>query len=129
MNVAYKHLDSKLRVADLTIGQWIAALGGVAAGVVWGIYLSPLGPSLTLVTSVYLVALPVAAALFANLTEFDPWLMVRSAFAWRRLEGRFLPGPGDAARGYVVRDTEPAQVATAAAQSLHVDLEALWKEN
>lgn len=130
MNSAYKHLDSKLRVAELGVGQWLAVLAGAAASVAWGIYLSPLGPSLTLMTSVYIVALPVAATLFANLTEFDPWLLVRSALAWRRLEGRFVPGPGDGARGYLVRvEPQPDPMNAPSAESAQVDLKALWKEN
>jgi hypothetical protein len=129
MNVAYKHLDTKLRVAELTVGQWITVAVGMAIGLAWGLYLSPLGPSLTLMTSVYLVVLPVAATLFANLTEFDPWLLLRSAVAWRRREGRFAPGPGDGLRGYTVREDEQAdRTVSQRSEPPEMEIEALWEE-
>jgi hypothetical protein len=103
VNVAYKHLDAKLRIADLTIGQWISVLVGIGVAAVWGLYLSPLGTYLTLVSSVYFGALPAAAALLASMSEFDLWLVLRSALRWYRLEGRFASGPGGSAHGYVVR--------------------------
>jgi hypothetical protein len=128
MNIAYKHLDSKLRIAELSVGQWIAVLVGMAMAVGWGLYVSPLGPSLTLMTSVYMVALPVAATLFANLTEFDPWVLLRSLIGWRRLEGRFIPGPGGQARGYFVHEEEPSRNGSRAAELPEMDIESLWEE-
>lgn len=127
MNTAYKHLDSKLRIAELSVGQWIALLSGLTIAVVWGLYVSPFGPTLTLVSSIYAVALPGAAALFASLTEFDPWLLIRSAVAWRRLDGRFAAGPGGAARGYAVHEDEAGQGGQNPRQRLEeLDLSALW---
>jgi hypothetical protein len=127
MNTAYKHLDSKLRIAELTLAQWIGVLAGLAAGIVWGNYLSPLGSSLTLISSVYIAALPAAAALFARLTDFDPMLVIRSALAWRRLEGRFVPGPGDSASGYIV--TEQLDPGASPDREAELDLAALWEES
>jgi hypothetical protein len=127
MNVAYKHLDSKLRIAELSIGQWIGVLSGLAIAVAWGFYLSPFGATLTLVTSIYAVALPGAAVLFASLTEFDPWLLIRSVIAWRRLDGRFAAGPGGSAHGYSVLRDESGQEGEDARQGLEeLDLSALW---
>jgi hypothetical protein len=102
MHSAYKHLDSKLRIAELSVGQWLVVALGVGLGIVWGYYVSPFGPTLTLTSAVYIAALPSAAALFSTLTEFDLVLTVRSALWWRRLEGQFVAGPGRSARGYTV---------------------------
>ncbi|HEY1853997.1 MAG TPA: hypothetical protein VGG40_05360 [Solirubrobacterales bacterium] len=103
MNVSYKHLDTKLRIAELTVGQWLAVLIGVALGIVWGLYVSPFGPTITLTVAIYLAALPCGAALLASATEVDPFVLIRSAIAWRRLRGHFAPGPGRSASGYVVK--------------------------
>jgi hypothetical protein len=130
MNVAYKHLDSKLRIMELTIGQWLGVLAGVGLAILWAYELSPFGPQLTLISAIYIGALPAGAVLFANFTEFDLWLLVRSAAAWRRLEGRFAPGPSDSVRGYVL--LEPADDRDARAEqrrAIEVDLASLWEES
>jgi hypothetical protein len=128
MNLAYKHLDAKLRFGELTIGQWIGVILGLGTGVVWGLYLSPLGELLTIVTSIYIAALPVGAAVSANYTEFDPWLVLRSALAWRRREGRFIPGPGESAHGYVVYDDTSAGGREETLNLLpELDLASLWE--
>ena len=103
MNVSYKHLDSKLRIADLTIGQWLSVAVGVMLASIWGLYISPFGATITLTSAMYLAALPCGAAFLAGATEIDPFLLIRSAIAWRRLRGHFAPGAGGSARGYVVR--------------------------
>ena len=43
MNVAFKHLEAKLRFGELSIGQWAAILGGVLFALVFAQYLSPVG--------------------------------------------------------------------------------------
>ena len=102
MNTAYKHLDSKLRIAELTIGQWLGVLLGLGLAIAWGVYVSPFGPTLTVSSSVYVGAIPAGAVLLSSATELDPALLIRSAVAWRRMDGRFVPGPGHSASGYVV---------------------------
>jgi hypothetical protein len=104
MNIAYKHLDTKLRIGELTIGQWLAvALGvGIAGG--WALYVHPpIGATLTAVTAVYLGALPAGAALMASSSEFNLMLLLASAVRWRRSRRRYVPGPGDRLRGYELR--------------------------
>jgi hypothetical protein len=129
MNLAYKHLDSRLRIAELSIPQWIAVLGGVGIAVVWWMYLSPLGPSLTLVSAIYLGALPAGAAILASSTEFDLWLLARSALAWRRADGRYARGAGERAQGYAVHEDEAALALQQRRQdAIELDLESLWKE-
>ena len=41
MNVAFKHLEAKLRFGELSIGQWAGILGGVLFALVFAQYLSP----------------------------------------------------------------------------------------
>ena len=131
MNVAYKHLDTKLRIADMTIGQWMGVGLGLAVAIGWGFYLQPpLGPTLTAVTAVYLGALPAGAALLASMSEFDLLLMVRSAIRWRRHEGRFIPGPGNPVSGYVLRDPEPEETAGKTRERApELDPASLWEES
>jgi hypothetical protein len=129
MNVAYKHLDSKLRIADLTIGQWIGVIAGAALGVTWGLYVSPFGPTLTLTSAIYLAGLPIGAALCASITDFDPWLMLRSAVAWRRRDARFTPGAGASAAGYsVAQDAEVAANRAASGAVAQLDPGSLWED-
>lgn len=128
MNTAYKHLDAKLRIAELSIGQWISVLLGIGIAIAWGLYLSPLGTYPTLVTAIYLGAMPAGAALVATTSELDVWLLIRSAIRWRRLEGRFVSGPGSA-RGYVVHeDAEPDTGSNGRPPVKEIDLTALWEE-
>jgi hypothetical protein len=129
MNVAYKHLDSKLRIAELSIAQWISVFAGVAIGFVWGLYLSPFGLYPTLISAIYLGAIPGAATFFASVSEFDLWLLLGSAIRWRRREGRFVPGPGGSARGYVLRlDPEENRGRATRSQLNDLDLASLWEE-
>jgi hypothetical protein len=125
VNAAYKHLDARLRIADLTIPQWLGILGGVLLAIVWAQYVSPFGDYVTLFTAVYVGALPVGAALYAGLTEFDLVLFVRSALRWRRMPGRYVAGPGTAALGYVVL-ADPAAFAPEHNGARDIDLARLW---
>jgi hypothetical protein len=129
MNLAYKHLDTKLRVADLTVGQWLSVFAGLALAAVWGMYLSPFGTYVTLLSAIYLGGIPVGASLLAGMTEFDLWLLIASAMRWRRREGRFVPGPGDGARGYVVHDDALEQAAASRRDLDDLDLASLWEES
>jgi len=130
VNIAYKHLDSKLRIMELTVGQWLGVLLGVALAILWGYELSPFGFQLTLITAIYIGAIPAGAAVFASFTEFDLWLLMRSAAAWRRMEGRFVPGPGDSAEGYVlVERSDDPEHTTKRRPTSELDLAALWEES
>ncbi|HEX6022904.1 MAG TPA: hypothetical protein VFZ00_12965 [Solirubrobacter sp.] len=103
MNVAFKHLEAKLRFGELSIGQWASVLAGVLVGLLVAQYASPFGGVWGLVIGVYVGAIPACAALFASLSEFDLWGLLAAAVRWRRAPGRYLPGPGENARGYVLR--------------------------
>jgi hypothetical protein len=128
MNVSYKHLDSKLRISELTIAQWVAVFVAVIGAILYGRFLSPFGPAVTFATAVYMAGLPVAAVIAANASDFDLWLFVRSAIGWRRLDARYLPGPGAATCGY--RLTEPFDESLRAERERvsQLDLASLWGE-
>jgi hypothetical protein len=130
MNVAYKHLDSKLRIAELTVGQWIGVFFGMGIGVLWGVVVSPFGDYVTLISAIYLGALPAGAAVLAGYTEFDLWLLVRSAVRWRRLDGRFAPGSGGGARGYVLREEDDDERGRGdpRPRPRELDLQSLWED-
>jgi hypothetical protein len=130
VNIAYKHLDTKLRIADLTIGQWLGVAGGLGIAVLWGFYLSPFGLYPTLFSAIYMGAIPAGATFLASVTEFDVWLLIRSAIRWRRREGRFVPGPGSEVRGYVLREDPEEQGFHAARRATaDLDLASLWEES
>jgi len=123
MNPAYKHLDAKLRIAELTLGQWAGIVVGVIVGLVFGLYLSPLGPIPSLILAIYIGGVPVAAIFVASFSEFDLWLLIRAAWRWRRDDARYVPGPGSATDGYrilkPVGERAPSRVA-------ELDLAAIW---
>ena len=128
MNVAYKHLDSKLRIAELTLGQWAGVVVGLLIAVVFAFQLHPFGTSLTLITAVYLGGLPVCAAFMASLSDFDLWLLVRSCVRWRRADGRYRPGAGAVTHGYRLSESMNELLRAERARSAQLDLRALWDE-
>jgi hypothetical protein len=128
MNVAYKHLDSKLRISELTIGQWIGVFAAVMGAILYGRFISPFGPAVTFASAVYLAGLPIVAIVAANSSDFDLWLLVRSAIRWHRIDARYLPGSGSGSTGY--RLTEPLEEAQRAERErvTYLDLASLWGE-
>jgi hypothetical protein len=123
VNVAFKHLEAKLRFADLSIGQWASVLGGVLFAFVFAEYLSPVGGMGGVIIGVYLGAIPASAAFFASLSEFDLWGLVAAAMRWYRRDGRHVPGAGESACGYVLLADDPDEQQTS---TVDLDLEALW---
>ena len=83
MNVAFKHLEAKLRFGELTVGQWAMILAGTLFALLFAQYLSPVGGLAGVIIGVYLGAIPVSAAFFASLSEFDLWGMLAAAARWR----------------------------------------------
>ncbi|MBA2461234.1 MAG: hypothetical protein H0V45_05640, partial [Actinobacteria bacterium] len=64
----------------------------------------------------------------ASVSELDLWLLARSAIRWRRLEGRFLPGPGAPSPGYVlIEPDEERAYEQRRRQVPDLDLASLWK--
>src|SRR3954471_9995791 len=125
MNVAFKHLEAKLRFGELTIGQWTAVVAGLLFGLAFAQYLSPLGGVWSMVLGIYLGAVPASAAFFASLSEFDLGGLLAAALRRRRQPARYLPGGGRSAQGYrLLADSDCGAGAPAGSDEL--DLEALW---
>jgi hypothetical protein len=125
VNVAFKHLEAKLRFGDLTVGQWAAVLGGVLFAFGFAEYLSPVGGVAAVIVGVYLGAIPASAAFFASLGEFDLWGLIGAALRWWRGDGRYVPGAGVGAHGYsLLPDTVAAGERPLGVNEL--DLGALW---
>ena len=126
MHAAPAHLESKLRFWDFTVGQIAAAFAGIMLGFVWARFVSPLHGMLGAMTGAYIAALPVIPVFVASQTEFDLAGLVAGALRWRRLEGRYVPGPGQSADGYVLSVEGGSEIDLAG--SLELDLHALWEE-
>ena len=128
MRAAPAHLESKLRFWDFSVGQIAAAFAGIMLGVVWAKFLSPLHGMWGAMSGAYIAALPVIPVFVASQTEFDLAGLVAGALRWRRLEGRYVPGPGKSANGYVL-SVERAEIDLAGGVGgLELDLQALWEE-
>ena len=128
MHTAPAHLESKLRFWDLSVGQIAAAFMGIMLGVVWAKFVSPLHGMLGAMSGAYIAALPVIPVFVASQTEFDLAGLVAGALRWRRLDGRYVPGPGQSANGYVL-SVERGEIDLAGGVgSLGLDLQALWEE-
>jgi hypothetical protein len=129
MNTAPAHLESKLRFFwDFSVGQIAAAFVGIMLGVVWAKFVSPFHGMGGALTGAYIAALPVIPVFVASQTEFDLVGLVTSALRWRRLEGRYVPGAGEVASGYLVV-VEHAEIdLVGGAGALDLDLQALWEK-
>lgn len=128
INTAYKHLDSKLRIAALTVSQWVGIFAGVVLAIVYGDYVHPFGTMMTLVTAVYLGGLPIATILFAGFSDFNLMLLLCSAIRWRRMDGRYVPGPGPPTSGYRLHDATDWQTEAEGERLTELDLHRLWGE-
>jgi hypothetical protein len=117
-NVTYKHLEGKTVVGLFSLGQWVQLLAGLVAGLVFGIYLSPLPPMPTVFLACLLPGLPLAASYGAMGLEFSLTQGARAAWRFWRQPHRHLPGPGEAASGYLVEQPpDPYQPSAAADNS------------
>jgi hypothetical protein len=125
VNAAPAHLEAKLRFWEFTIGQIAAAVAGLLAGLLWASHLSPVGGLAAAVSGAYIAGVPVAAAFVASQTEFDLWGLLAAIARWRRLDGRYLPGPGPNAHGYLLTGEADGQPGGRVACEL--DLDALWE--
>jgi hypothetical protein len=125
MNVAYKHLENRLKIGEFTVPQWTGFFFGAMTALLWAMYLSPFGAYITIVTAVYIGGIPIAAAFLAGVTSLDLWLHVKALWRHRRAVGRYVPGPGDSARGYAPTADEP-HAHEAAVLTATLDLESLW---
>lgn len=121
---AYKQLEAKTRIGELTLGQWVGVIAGVLFAVVVIAWLRPFAMYANLVLGVYLGGIPVTIALVVSVGQFDVWLLLRAAWRWWRSDGRYTEGPGSAARGYGITGAERPEGEAVAAP---VDVQLLWE--
>lgn len=126
MNAAYKHLESKLKIGEFTIGQWAGVVLGVALMLAWGLYISPFGSSITIATSVYVGGIPIVAAVLVSYAEVNVLKLVLDCARWRRSPARYMPGSGEPTPGYVITPDLQAAQQSARSQIPALDLEKLW---
>jgi hypothetical protein len=126
VNLAYKHLNSKLKIGEFTVAQWAVVFFGVLLTLSWGFYLSPLSGYLTLITAVYIGGLPIALALISSFAEFNAGRFAKSAWRWSLAHGRYSPGPGMGASGYVITPDPRAARTAANLAAPELDLGSLW---
>ncbi len=128
-NVTYKHLEGKTVIGQFSLGQWAQLLAGVALGLLFGIYLSPLPAMPTIFIACLLPGLPLAASYGAMGLEFSLTQGGRAAWRHWRRPRRYLPGPGQSPVGYRVQpDPAERQPPGGGPEPLGSsrDLEALW---
>ena len=123
---AYKQLEAKTRIADLTLGQWVGVVTGVLSALVVIAWLRPFGTYVNLVLGVYLGGIPVTIALVVSVGEFDVWLLLRAAWRWWRADGRYAAGPGSGARGYQITGAGPSGTSSGANA---IELQRLWESS
>ena len=115
VNPTYKHLEAKLRLGGLRLGQWfqLVLAGGVA--VVFGMYVSPLPAGPTIALSVFVAGLPVSVSFAALGLEFSVRGFIAAVWRWARAPRRYVPGAGALGAGYIVTAAEPDQAPVAGA--------------
>ena len=128
MRAAPAHLESKLRFWDLSVGQIAAAFAGIMLGVAWAKFLSPLPGMWGAMSGAYIAALPVIPVFVASQTELDLGGLVVGAVRWRRLEGRYLPGAGETAHGYLLIEERTDAGVRDDAEVLQPWLAGLWDQ-
>src|SRR5919201_7016885 len=109
----YKHLEAKLRLGTLSLGQWVQITAAGTAAAVFGIYVSPLPTTATIFVSIVGAGLPVALSYGAMGLEFSVAQFARAAWRYWRQPRRFLAGAGQPTTGYLVHAdpiTTPAPV-------------------
>jgi hypothetical protein len=120
----YKHLEAKLRLGSLSLGQWVQVTAAGAAAAVFGVYVSPLPTTATIFVSIVGAGMPVALSYGAMGLEFSVAAFAVAGWHYWRRPRHYLPGPGTCAAGYVVVDEQPA---SRSSEATHVgDREPLW---
>jgi hypothetical protein len=127
VNPAPAHLESKLRFFwDLSVVQIAVAFVGIMLGFVWAKYLSPFHGMGAALSGAYVAALLVLPVFVASQTDFDLPGLAMGALRWRRQEGRYVPGAGGHASGYLLLVDMARPGGGGGADGL--DLDYLWEE-
>jgi hypothetical protein len=101
-NETYKHLEDPLRLSGLTIGQYAALGATTLVAIVFGLYLSPLSPGVTIGVSLFLAGLPISLSYAVSGSDVAIGDTIVSLYRWVRGAKHFLPGAGEIPAGYVV---------------------------
>ena len=108
-NETYKHLEDPLRLSGLTVGQYAALCGTTLVAIVFGLYLSPLPPGVTMGVSLFLAGLPIALSYAVSGFDVAMTDTITALYRWAREDKHFLPGAGEPTAGYVVAQSDGEQ--------------------
>jgi hypothetical protein len=101
-NETYKHLEDPMRLSGLTIGQYAALSGTAIVAIVFGLYISPLSPGVTMGLSLFLAGLPIALSYAVSGFDIAIADTLAALYRWARNDKHYLPGAGETPAGYVV---------------------------
>jgi hypothetical protein len=101
-NETYKHLEDPTRLSGLTLGQWAAMFGAALVAIVFGLYLSPLPPGVTIGLSLFVAGLPLALSYAVSGFDMAISQTIAAVYRWARGAKHYLPGAGEPPSGYVV---------------------------
>jgi hypothetical protein len=121
----YKHLEAKLRLGALSLGQWVQITAAGAAAAVFGVYVSPLPTSATIFVSLVGAGMPVALSYGAMGLEFSVASFAAAAWRYWRSPRQYMAGAGEPGSGYVVV-REPHPTASDGAAPHLGEREPLW---
>jgi hypothetical protein len=127
-NPTYKHLEGKTVIGRFSLGQWAQLLAGVAMGLLFGIYLSPLPAQPTIFLALLLPGLPLLASCVLLGPDFSLGALARANWRYLRRPRRYLPGPGQSGVGYIVEPDPDRYQPPLGERDLAepTELEALW---
>jgi hypothetical protein len=121
----YKHLEAKLRLGSLALGQWIQIGVAAAVAAVFGVYVSPLPIGPTMFVSIVAAGMPVAVSYGAMGLEFSVGDFAVAAWRYWRSARRYVAGAGEMSLGYIVRCEQTAPAPGAPEPGIR-EREALW---
>lgn len=98
----YKHLEDPMRLGPFTLLQWTGVCGSLLLAVVFGLYLSPLPPGVTIGLSLFFAGLPLALSYAVSGLDMAISHTLAAFYRWARGTKHYLPGGGAPLAGYVV---------------------------
>lgn len=121
----YRHLETPLRIGELSVLQWALLLlvGAVSYVLAFETFL-PVWAGATLCST--LVSGTFVGIVVANTFGVRPWTMVRWWWEWRNTEPYYNPGPGADSPGYLVTADDRARRSVPAAGRRVGSMSVLW---
>ena len=98
----YKTLEDAMRLGPFTLLQWTGVCGSLLLAVVFGLYLSPLPPRVTIGLSLFFAGLPLTLSYALSGLDMAISQTLAAFYRWRRDAKHYLPGSGAPLSGYVV---------------------------